>query len=120
MTCVWDSLVAGLRGLPDAPASPAQLLLAVQTNNAPPRNVTRNNTPFTERQCAEVFDAISVTKISASGYDCAACDPLLAAVCQLYTVNINHNFGGACMRYAVPQPRRTFALTSSTSHMSLS
>ena len=68
----------------------------------------------TQQQLEENYQHIkdfNVKSISA-GYLCSTCDPFLLLICELFKVNINHNYCGYKMKYRINNAVKTLNFKS--------
>lgn len=124
MTCVWDSLVAGLRRLSFFPEGigPLEFARHVQAQNRKlgHREVLVNGDPLRSSEVDECYSWIRDMDVSGNGYLCSSHDPLLIFTSSLFRVRIIHTFLGHRHDFVPTAPiRGTITLSSSSGHMSL-
>lgn len=105
MTCVWDGLTKGLyntfRGTIFQQTSAEILVDFLKRNVKKTENVKWNNKYLKDTELVENFErikSIDPTNIY-NGYDCSTCDPVLLLVCELFRINIIHDYNGSYMYY---------------------
>lgn len=99
MTCFWDGVRKGLQ----ITISNNDFIDYLKQNNKleEQSHILWNNIELTTKQLQENQQHIVDFNINTiqRGYDCSICDPFIILICQLYLVNINHNFNGYLMKY---------------------
>lgn len=116
MTCFWDSL----RNKLNINDTNREFILYLKKSNTKNISVNWNSSELTEKQLDENFEHIKnfdENKIN-DGYDCSICDPFLILVCELYNINIFHNFNGYEMKYIKDDSYKNINCRSNTSHFS--
>lgn len=133
MSCVWISLARGLK----LKKSPAQLLALLKEKNTPTVDVVwkKKDKPLSpeskegQEECKrwvlsdkaqeEHEQWINEVEISGAGYICAACDPFLLLVSQVFNVTIIHHYAGNTFIFEnTRSSTHCITLRSSKSHMS--
>jgi hypothetical protein len=126
MTCVWDSILHALcsHGLLSvmsvtARPSPIQLVNWLKGSNRKTPGVQWNGDSLTAKQHDENFEHVQSFQggTIAGGYDCAACEPFLFLVCELFRVNIDHNYCGHVMQYRITGQVPLLRFRSNGGHM---
>tara|TARA_B100000401_G_C52803978_1_gene720140 strand:- start:98 stop:391 length:294 start_codon:yes stop_codon:yes gene_type:complete len=89
MTCFWDGILNTLTNDD------------FEKFNKKTRNVIWNNEKFSKKQLDENFTHIKDFdyKSIRNGYDCSTYDPFLILICELFKVNINHDYIGNMIKY---------------------
>ena len=95
MTCVWNGLINKLKLRINA----YELCEYVKKNNIIVENVIVNEIVLTEQQKKENIERIKNIDNIHNGYDMSTCDPLLILICELYKVNIKHQFLNVIIDY---------------------
>ena len=116
MTCFWDSL----RNKLNINDTNREFILYLKKSNTKNISVNWNSSELTEKNLEENFEHIKnfdENKIN-NGYDCSICDPFLILVCELYNINIFHNFNGYNMKYIKDDSYKNINCSSNTSHFS--
>jgi hypothetical protein len=127
MTCFWDGILNALtnedfaRGLTLAKSPTIYAFAALlKERNIRTENVSWNGIPFTAKQLEENYTAVENydSRTMRQGYLCSTCDYFLPLVCELFRLNINHNYNGHMMtyRYGKPESGRTLEFYSDTGH----
>lgn len=116
MTCFWDGIIAAIDHdmfmmtfeTHIEPLDPKQkidniknFIELLKERAILTKNVKWNNSKLTEQQLEENLLAIrnyNIDNIN-DGYDCSICDPFLLLVCELFKVDIIHNFIGNDLIY---------------------
>ena len=105
MTCFWKGLIQGL----NKPvlhyslnrAKPKELIYVLKMKNTKTTNVLWNNQQLSNQQMSENIE--HVRSLDANninyGYLCGTCDPFLLLVCELYCINILHDYNGSKITY---------------------
>jgi len=125
MSCVWNSLLTGLRRgeiKHDFKARPIELIMHLKENNKLTEHITVNEEEPTEKQLEENKEAIKELnkKIVSTGYWCSTCDPVLILFCEIFSVNINHTYLSSVIKYNHSAPKFTICLSSNKGHMTFS
>ena len=118
MTCVFDALVAGLRGLDPTILNPWTLVARLKADNTPPSDVLWNGSPLSPSEVSENVRAIANELRVGDGHLTGACDYMIVACCHVFRVNVDHRMLQNTMSYRVPGARRTIIIESSARHMS--
>lgn len=124
MTCVWDSLILGLRhaNVHDAQdKTPLTFIQYLKQHNIPVRDVRVNDHALREQEVTENYDAIKQLEETnlTMGYLCSASDPVLLLVSSLFNVNIRVRFVSSDIAYTVPHATHELHLSNTRTHMSL-
>ena len=82
------------------------------------KDIKWNGETLTDKQLEENFEHIRDFNVNSigGGYLCSTCDPFLFLVCQLFQVDINHNYRGYMMRYRITNPIKTLNFESNSGH----
>lgn len=96
MTCVWDSLMRGLKYRNNIYEFVNELksynnkdLLKNEWANIKCNNEDLNLQMYEENKSH--IESIDIKNLN-NGYDCSTCDPLLILICGMYCVNIDHYY----------------------------
>jgi len=128
MTCVWDSILHALcsnrlHSVISATArpSPVQLVSWLKNNNRKTPGVQWNGGSLTAKQQDENFEHVKSFREGTigGGYDCAACEPFLFLVCELFKVNIDHHYCGHTMQYRTTGQVPLLKFRSNRGHMTV-
>lgn len=125
MSCVWNSLLTGLRKGGDKTkfiSDPVGLITYLKENNKKTKLITVNDGELTEKQLEENKEAIKeLNKKSVNkGYWCSTCDPVLILFCELFQVSILHTYLNTIIKHNHSSPRFTICLSSNKGHMTFS
>jgi len=137
MTCFWNSILCGLNRVKDISCisqslsrelfdnrllqQPIQLVDYLKRHNIKTDHVRFNGEFLNQKRKDENFEAISVFDSSSiyRGYLCAFEEPFLFLICELFKINIRHNYNGHYGHYSydgIPS-NRCIHLRSNMSHM---
>jgi hypothetical protein len=99
MTCFWDSLRAKLHI--KKKMNNSKFIDYLKKVNKKQTSVLWNNSKLTQKQFEENYEHIKDFDKNTihNGYDCSICDPFLILICDIYNVNIIHNYNGHKMIY---------------------
>jgi len=114
MTCFWDSLRKGL----NLRVGNGRLIECLKLKNTKTHDVLWNNKKMRKQQMMENFDHVynfDPRKIG-NGYDCSICDPFLVLICEIFEVDVEHNYNGNVMRYSKKNNDKVLLFTSDTGH----
>ena len=114
MTCFWDALRSRL----NINKSNQEFINFLKNNNTKEITILWNNEEFTKKQLEENFEHIrdfNENNIE-NGYLCSICDPFLILVCELYDINIEHNYNGYTMYYKSNNTNKTLFFYSDLGH----
>ncbi len=106
MTCFWDALISGLghtrlNKFCDNHPTQTEFINKLKANNMKTINIQWNGQLLRIKELFENFEHIKdfdVSKIR-NGYDCSTADPFLFLVCQIFDVNIEHDYNGTKIKY---------------------
>nr|QBK88580.1 MAG: hypothetical protein LCMiAC01_02570 [Mimivirus LCMiAC01] len=105
MTCFWDGILKALnRNIFTNKLhnpKPVELINVLKSCSKITFDTLWNGKKLTHEQLQENLQHVNdfdVNKLY-NGYDCSACDPFLLLVCQLFRVNIIHDYNGRIMKY---------------------
>jgi hypothetical protein len=120
MSCFWDGLRTGLQvaGCINKSCTNSQLVQVLKANNVPATQVTWNGQPLRSQELSEAMEAVKVydAKTIDSGYLCSTCDPFLLLICQLFRVNINHQYCSTNIEYTIKNSKKTIYFRSDKGH----
>ena len=99
MTCFWDALRAKLHI--KRKINNSQFIDYLKESNKRQTAVIWNNSKLSKKQFEENYEHIKDFDKNTirNGYDCSICDPFLILICDIYNVNIIHNYNGHKMTY---------------------
>lgn len=127
MTCVWNGLLKAIpigsfkiidNGIIRKPNA-YDLVTLLKQNNKRQEDVSWNGTKLTEKEIEENFEAVKCFNRNSiqGGYLCSTCDSFLCLVCQLFKINIRHNYNGHIMNYQYKDGNvRTIRVQSNRGH----
>ena len=126
MTCFWDGILHHLkdedfqRVFQINKPSNKNFVKLLKNNLRKTKDIIWNGEKLTENQIQENYEHIRDFNSDSihQGYLCSTCDPFLFLVCELFRVDINHNYCGHMMKYSVTNPIKTLNFTSNTGHFS--
>ena len=115
MTCFWDSLRSKLNIRSDN----ISFISHLQHHNRE-TSVLWNDTPLKLMELQENYYHVKKYDTSTihNGYLCAACDPFLLLISDLYRVQIYNNYNGHVMVYTPDVIEKVLHFHSSTTHFS--
>lgn len=110
MTCFWNGILSRLSvdlinktfntNFHIKP-TPKEIVTLLKKNVTLTVNVKWKDEFLTKKAMDENYEWISTYKIDEinNGHDCSVCDPFLLLVCQLFVVDIYHNYDGKFITY---------------------
>lgn len=103
MTCFWDGIIKGLiyKKMVNPNIRQIEFITLLKQKVIKPERVTWNEQKITDKQFLEFKEWIhdyDISKIS-QGHLCSIWDPFLILICELFTVNIHHNYNGTFIKY---------------------
>ena len=124
MTCFWDGILHHLtdddfqRVLKTTKPNNKNFVKILKQNLKHTRSVKWNDTILTNKQCDENYEHIRDFNAETiyGGYLCSTCDPFLLLVCELFNVDINHNFCGNIIRYRINNSNKILNFRSDRGH----
>lgn len=128
MSCFWDGLIEVLESKrisqlceDDKKINPTRFVLLLKTHVVKTHDVLWQGKELSEKELEENLEGIreiNSNKVN-HGYFCSSCDPYLLLVCQLFQVNITHNFNGVTIKYQYKSSDNfvpTLFVNSNTTH----
>ncbi len=123
MTCFWDGVISILyRENKEVKQHDIKgFIKLLKNNNKETRNVRWNNTEIlTEKNYKENMKWIENIDENAinHGYDCSICDPVLLLICEIFKINIIHNYNGYNIKYKYNSDEniKTYRVQSNHNH----
>lgn len=124
MTCFWSGILNGLPAeefdvvFNEPKPNINAFINLLKKNNVKTDKVKWNGDALTEKQFEENHEHVNCYDVnnSRNGYLCSTCDPFLLLVCQLFQVNITHNYCGNPVKYEVENPKFVLFFSSNTGH----
>jgi hypothetical protein len=130
MTCVWDSLIAGVRDADmqrvlalskhQARSRPELFVNALKRHNRPTPRVRWQGATLREQELSENQEWVRDYNVAAirGGHDTSASDPFFYLVSDLFGVTIQHAYRGHTIVFEPPTPPRyTIRVCSNSGHM---
>ena len=121
MTCFWDGLMKGLGPIMGQRRAREQLIQDCRkVRSFGDVRVLENNRliPISKRMTQEFIDHMAELKINQiqNGYWCSTCDPFLAAVSQIYRIDIVHKYLGTTLLYNNVKAKKRMIVSSNRGH----
>ena len=108
MTCVWTGILQRLKDykLINTKITENEFAIFCINSTRKTPNVLINDTNLTEQQQEENYEAIQNinTNLITEGYWCSTSDPLLCLICDIYDVNIVHDYRNTIIKYKKTKP----------------
>ena len=126
MTCFWDGILHHLKDEDfqrvfqiNKPTN-KNFVKILKSNLRKTKNIIWNGETLTDKQLEENYEHIKDFNADSihGGYLCSTCEPFLFLVCELFKMNINHNYCGHMMSYKVNNSIRTLNFKSNSGHFS--
>lgn len=97
MACFWKGLIKAL----NLSTNPTQFVNLLQKNAIKTPNITWNGNKLSNKELEENLEWVKSFNSDRTydGYFCSTCDPFLLLVCELYGVNIDHQYDGHLIKY---------------------
>lgn len=130
MTCVWNSLIAGLRdedltrvlGVRKAQAQvhPHLFVEGLKKVNRPTMGVRWQGGLLTSKELKENKEWIDNYNVAGiqNGHLTSSSDPFMHLVAEVFQVSIRHNYRGHEIRFDPARPQYVVRVSSSHGHMS--
>lgn len=130
MTCFWDGLIKELTSKVFSSyfpikriIKPRELIQILMEHNTKTVNVMWNKIMLRDQEMIENYTMVKNFNSNNiyNGYLCSACDPFLLLVCELFNVNIEHNYNGNKIIYKNLKNinNRTLYFRSNRNHFSV-
>lgn len=124
MTCFWDGILQSLNNDDfklfnrHKPFYQTDLIQFLKQNNKPTINVYWKGEKLRESELKENFTTIKDFEIKNiyNGYLCSVSDPFLFLLCEIFQINILHDYNGVNILYQVSKPRRTVKYKNNSGH----
>ena len=123
MTCFWDGILKKLNNedfklLEYNNTNNINFIQLLKKYNKKCTNVIWQNEKLIEKLLNENYTMISEFNENNinSGYDCSSCDPFIILICELFKININHDYNGVNIQYKIEDTRKTINYKSNQSH----
>ena len=126
MTCFWDGILHNLtnedfqRTFQINKPTNTNFVNLLKNNLRKTKDLTWNGETLSENQLNENYEHIRDFDVNSihNGYLCSTCDPFLFLVCELFNIDINHNYCGYLMKYKVRNPIKQLNFKSDSGHFS--
>ena len=128
VTCFWDALRSSL-SLEDyeySKQTPAtnhpELIKLLKKKSIRAGSVSWQDSTLRSQEMDEHIEAIKaydITKIQ-NGHLTSTCDSFLLLICEIFHLNIIHNFSGTLIKYTCQNPRKTLKFKSNRGHFAKS
>jgi hypothetical protein len=108
MTCFWTGILTMLSQESiqsvfkcNNRLSPSQLVTLFKQYNTATEDVLWNGNVLGQQELKENVESIKEYDVKTlnNGYLCSCCEPFLLLLCQLFRVNVHHNFNGVMIKY---------------------
>lgn len=110
MTCFWNGILSrlsldyinkSLKVRFDSKPSPKDFIISLISNSKLTLDVKWNDEQLTSKMMEENLEWVNSYKVDGiyQGHDCSICDPFLLLICQLFVVDIHHNYDGKFIIY---------------------
>ena len=102
MSCFWDSILESLNNLNKINENNINNFIRfLKDQNVKTENVYWQDEKLSSKQLDENYEHINNYDISEvyNGYLCSTCDPFLILICEIFCININHDFIGNLIIY---------------------
>ena len=115
MSCFWTGLCNKVPALKKI--GPKEVRKALQSVNIKTKSITWNGNPLSEQVQEENWQWVKdYSRPWNDGHDTSSCDPFLALVCEVFTINIDFSFAGASCKFRHPKAKSTVVFQSSRTH----
>ena len=127
MTCFWDGILHHLKDEDfqrvfqiNKPTN-KNFVKILKSNLRKTKNIIWNGETLTDKQLEENYEHIKDFNVDSihGGYLCSTSEPFLFLVCELFKMDINHNYCGHMMSYRTTNPNRTLNFKSNSGHFSV-
>tara|TARA_B100000795_G_scaffold264804_1_gene245775 strand:- start:6257 stop:6649 length:393 start_codon:yes stop_codon:yes gene_type:complete len=125
MTCFWDGILRSLKKEDfdyvsyNEPKTQLNFINFLKKNKREMNNVLWQNNTLREQEITECLSWIGEYDIKGihDGHLTSVCDPFLLLICELFSVNITHNYGKHTILYVNKcKVRKTLLFSSNGSH----
>jgi len=91
---------------------------SLKKKSKPIDSVSWQGSKLKKQEREEHSEAIKVynTKNIGNGHLTSTCDSFLLLLCELFTLNITHNYCGKIIQYTCENPRKTLKFNSNKGH----
>ena len=124
MTCFWDGLLRNLVHEDlillnsNKNINNIDFILLLKKNNKLCENVKWQKENLSKKILEENYEMIKNfnAKNINQGYDCSTCDPFMILLCELFKININHDYNNNNIQYRIDEARKTINYKSNQAH----
>ena len=124
MTCFWDGIYRKLTDEDmklinsNKKINIKEFINLLKNNNKICNEVKWQSEYMSELLLKENFKMIQEYDINNinNGYLCSTCDPFIILICEIFKVNINHNYNNIIINYTIKNSRKTLNFKSNKSH----
>lgn len=114
MTCFWDALVHGLKS--SGISFVTDRLQTIQLSSLDDVYINGEAlSPTEKKECMEWVQTVC-PQDKTQGYWCSTSDPVLVAVCAVFSVNITHDLHGSTTHYTTTKEGTHIHLVSNHGH----
>lgn len=126
MTCFWKGIIDGLyhtnnitSNILTTRPTPNNFVSFLKDKNKLENNVLVQDIKLTRKELEENFTHIKDFNNESinHGYDCSTSDPFLILICDLFSINILHDYCGYKILYKNNDSKYTIHLSSNRGHL---
>ena len=118
MTCFWDGILKGLNSKGFCFNSNKELIEFLKNKNKKTKDVMWNNSLLREKEMGENYEAVENYNIKYihNGHLCSCCDYMLLLICDIFCVNIDHQYLNKLISYKKIKNKDKLTFRSNRSH----
>jgi len=125
MTCFWDGILKSLKKEDlqycnyKEPKNPKNFIIFLKKNKKEMNNVLWQNNTLKKQEIKEYLDWIDEYDVNdiPNGHLTSICDPFLLLICELFSVNIKHQYNKYTILYKNKnKSRKTLIFSSNNGH----
>ncbi len=125
MTCFWDGILKSLKQDDlnyvkyNKPKKPIHFITFLKNNKKEMNNVLWQNNVLRKQEIKEHLEWINEYNVKniKNGHMTSVCDPFLLLICELFSVNIKHNYNKNTIMYTNKKKvRKTLIFSSNNGH----
>uniref|UniRef100_A0A6C0C8Q9 Uncharacterized protein n=1 Tax=viral metagenome TaxID=1070528 RepID=A0A6C0C8Q9_9ZZZZ len=124
MTCFWDGIYRKLTDEDmklinsNKKINIKEFINLLKKNNKICSKVKWQSEYLSDKLLKENFKMIQEYNINNinNGYLCSCCDPFIILICEIFNLNINHNYNNVNIYYTIKNNRKTLNYKSNKSH----
>ena len=129
MSCFWNSIISAFSVaefqtafpffVANTKPNPKQLIQLFKKHNKKTTKVTWNGEPLSLKEIEENSTCIDEYNVNSfnQGHWCSTCDPFLLLTCELFNVNIKHQYLRTTIIYRTDGANTTIHFKSSKGHI---